>query len=741
MKDDIDYIVFIFYVCKYTKAGFLNRLVLIFVLFSVSIRLTATLVAENRVCPIALDSSAVSKETADSIMRNVISNAGVYEKSLSRYDADIYIKGRTKILKNNALILFAHHLIPVDRKNKDMLFEILSNTKYKSPNSYTHDIKAITGNSTPSNKKQQEALDFLNINAYSPTLYKDHLLTPISSNAFAYYRFDLVEQEEYEGNTIYKIKFVPKQPSPKLVSGYLYIMDEKWIIDKLDINGRYSFTEFNLQMSFCRDKQKFILPESARLKFRFNVLGNKIETSYESSFTFRMVEWSAPSNGKPAKKSLDLTNQYLLTKKEIPFVRDSSFWASYRNKPLTAEENLLYAKSAVSKQSNDTTLAARYWEITENLTGSINMDIKSTKVRYSGLFNPFQLGYSKTNGITYRQKIHFLKTYDNGKQVRFHPELGYYFKRKELYLKLPGEFEYFPQKFGYLRLTVGNTYQSYSSAFMEDIKKQVNDSTFNFKNLNLPYFKSYFVDIRNNMEVVNGLQTQVGLSYYHRTPSEKKNIEEDVNGIVNKDYNDFTPVVALSYTPRQYYRMVGRKKEYMYSYYPTITLELAQGIPGIFNSNGEYCRIEANVQQAISLGLCRSLSYNISGGMYTEQKSIYFADFRFFGQSYFPDRWSEEIGGRFHLLKREWYNASDKYVQGHFMYESPFLLLHLFKQGISKYVLSERFYFGQLWTPVLNSYTEMGYGIGNHIFNIAAFASFKGKNQQNFGVRFTFEIY
>ena len=68
------------------------------------------------------------------------------------------------------------------------------------------------------------------------------------------------------------------------------------------------------------------------------------------------------------------------------------------------------------------------------------------------------------------------------------------------------------------------------------------------------------------------------------------------------------------------------------------------------------------------------------------------------------------MGGRFHLLKREWYNASDKYAQAHFMYESPFILLHPFKKGISKYVLSERFYFGQLWTPVLNSYTEIGYG-------------------------------
>jgi hypothetical protein len=29
---------------------------------------------------------------------------------------------------------------------------------------------------------------------------------------------------------------------------------------------------------------------------------------------------------------------------------------------------------------------------------------------------------------------------------------------------------------------------------------------------------------------------------------------------------------------------------------------------------------------------------------------------------------------------------------------------------------------------VLNSYSEIGYGIGNHIFNVAGFVSFKGKS-------------
>ncbi|MDD4515045.1 DUF5686 family protein [Massilibacteroides sp.] len=722
----------------------MNKLLFIFIFFSVTCKLTALTVADTSKGVLsAKDSAEVLNETADSIMRSVISNAAIYEKTLSKYEADIYIKGRTEILQNNALIRLAHHILPVNRKNRDMLFEMLSFSQFNAPNIYKHEIKAITGNSIPNQKKQQEALNFLNINVYSATLYKEELLTPISPNAFSYYKFKLLGYENYKDRRIYNIQFIPKVISQKLVSGNIYVMDKWWTIDKIDISGRYSFADFNLVMSYCRDTERFILPENADLKMRVNLLGNIIETVYHSNFNYRKIEWQNDNLLTKVKKSLDLTNYYSLSKKEIPIIRNSSYWNHYRDCPLTNEEKRLYAMDTKSEAASDTSRTSKYLEITENLTGSINMDLRSTELRYSGLLNPSQLGYSKLNGVTYRQLLRFTKNYENGRQLRFRPEVGFIFKRKELFLKLSGEFEYCPQRLGYLSFSVGNTYQSYSSVFMQEIKEQVKDSTFNFDKLDLPYFKSYFADIRHNIEVFHGLQAAAGLSYYFRTPSEKHRVmeNENINDIVNKDYTDFTPVINLSYTPRQYYRMVGRKKEYMYSFYPTITAEIAQAIPGILNSNGDYCRVEANVQQAVSLGLCRVLSYNVSGGLYTEQKSVYFADFRFFGQSFFPDRWSEEIGGKFHLLKREWYNASDKYVQGHFMYESPFILLHLFKQGMSKYVLSERFYFGQLWTPVLNSYTEVGYGIGNHIFNIAGFVSFKGKEYQRFGLRFAFELF
>ena len=43
--------------------------------------------------------------------------------------------------------------------------------------------------------------------------------------------------------------------------------------------------------------------------------------------------------------------------------------------------------------------------------------------------------------------------------------------------------------------------------------------------------------------------------------------------------------------------------------------------------------------------------------------------------------------------------------------------------------------------PVLPSYTEIGYGVGNHIFNIGFFAGFEGAKYNEFGVKFAFELF
>lgn len=687
-------------------------------------------------------------------MRQVITHAAGYKNAVSKYDAEIYIKGRTEILKKNFLMRFAHHLYPVDWKNKDMFFEMVSQSKFNAPNTYLHKFEAINGNSIPNSAKQQEMMTYLNLNVYSPTAYNDGILMPLAQETFKYYRFDLEDRIVSNDITIYKIRFTPRQRSQRLICGDLYVIDRSWTIDKIDLHGRYDFAEFNLVMSYNRSFQRFLLPEKADLFLRYQTLGNCIASTYHSTFKYREVEWVEKELERKDNASLDMTSYYRLSSDTVAIIRDSSYWNRKRDLPLTADERFLLLNKPQQVEdifdNNDKDSTARkYLKLTEQLTHTVNLNYnKTTRIKYSGILNPFQLGYSARNGVTYKQQFRFSKNFAHDRQLRFRPELGYVFKRKQIFFKIGGDWEYKPEKMGTISLLIANGNQGYSSEILDKIETQVKDTAFQIEQLNLRYFKHYYVDLHHSIELFHGFQISNGISYHRRNPV--KNGTElkpggAVDQLVNSTYCDFISDIGLSYTPRQYYRMDGYRKEYIYSYYPTLSINVARAIPGFGKSCGNYTRIEADIHQTISLGLLRRLNYHLSGGCYTRQKSTYFAEFEFFARRNFPDTWEDGIGGVFNLLNGIWYNASDRYVQAHFMYQSPFILSQLIRPKASKYtsryILSERFYLSQLWTPVLPSYTEVGYGVGNHILNVALFASFDRWKYQSMGFKIAFELF
>lgn len=683
---------------------------------------------------------------ADSIMRSVIANASRYQNLLERSETEIYIKGHTRILKKNRLLPYAHHVFPVMRKPRNSVFEMVSNTTFEPPDVFVHNIEAVNGSTIPNNQIRDEISGFLNMNVYSSTAFDNAIIMPVARNAHRFYTFRIMDVKETTGLKIYRIRFLPKQMSQKLISGDLYVVDNVWTIDKIDLSGRHDFADYHLVVTYGRGYNRFNLPETADLEIRYRLLGNVILNTYHTKFDYKSIVWSEEGPERNLRRSsLDLTKYYRLSSDTIPIITDSAFWQTKRDIHLSPEEKELYErmKEEKGKKAPADTTKTQFLDLTERLSNSIRFNWKTANFRYSGILNPFQLGYSRSNGVTYRQRLRINKRFADSKELYVRPEVGFLFGRKEVYFKVYNEWLYKPERMGALSLLIGNGNVSYSSEMIKTIGEM--DNTINFDSLNLQFYRHYFIELKNRFELSNGFQLTAGITYNFRNPVKKYSDEKIGNGIIemiNEKYNDFTPSVGFIFTPRQYYRMDGKRKEYVYSYYPTFSVEFSRAIPGIMNSDGDFARIEMDIHQNVPLGLLRNLNYHLSGGLYTKNKSRYFADFQYFTRRNFPDTWDDQIGGVFNLLRREWFNASDKYVQAHLMYESPFLLLPaLSKKFGSKYVFSERVYYSQLWTPAKPSYTEVGYGIGNHIFNIATFVSFDRWKYERIGVKFAFELF
>jgi hypothetical protein len=681
---------------------------------------------------------------ADSIIVQVLKRREIDRNCIRSYEAEVYMKGYSSINKKNILFRFAPDFLHWDRKGKNDFIETLIQQRFNAPNRFTQQIKAISGTQLNVQDVQNRVMQFLNINIYNPTLFDDQILLPGVKDIHRYYRFEYINSLDTLGYRMHQIKIVPRVKSQKLIAGYFIVVDKLWLIFSFDISGRYQFSNFRIETEFGTPDSDFMLPQNIRITFETRLLGNEVVSRYFSSFQYTSVSRQEAA-ASPGKTNYDWSDYFSIQMDSLPFVRDSVFWNKNRPIPLSEEETAFYEQQLPDSQEEDFfSFSGESWNIYRQLATPRHFNYNNTQFKYSGFLNPLKLAYSKTSGVTYWQQFHLSKQYANGKELLFNPDAGFLFQRKELYFSAPMQWLFQPRKMGKVYLSFGNRNQAYNSTIIEKINLATPDSI-HFDNLNLEYYHHFYGELKVEYEPANGFLVHAGIDFdwYNSVKPPDKNPSDLINDnniaeLINK-YRAFSPSLGMIWTPGQYYRINGKRKEYAGSYCPTFSLNYARGIKGVWESSSDYERIEIDVQQKIPLGLMNSFQYYLGGGCFTNTKSIYFADFRNFQKHHFPQSWSDPTGGVFHLLNGEWYNASNAYVQAHFMYESPFVFLKLFK-GITKDILSERLYVSQLYTPALPCYTEIGLSAGNFILNAGAFISLNRGKFQSFGVKTVFEL-
>jgi hypothetical protein len=685
---------------------------------------------------------------ADSIIAKVLANKDFYGKYIEEYDATVYIKGNSSVKKKNILYRYAPVFLYLDTKEDHTFVESIAHVHFDSPNHFTHQILAINGSKINADDIRERIMQFLNVNVYNTALFNNHILFPGIKEVFKYYRFEYISQTDTLDRRIHQIRVIPKASAPQLISGFFYITDDLWTIFRFDLEGKLNFSKFRVETEFGLPEKDFLLPLKTHISFHLNLLGNEVTSHYFSFFRYDYIQ---KRNTDVESKTIDydLSHYFNRTTDSLPVTKYEKFWIENRPVALTSyEESLMKVKTSDPQPKKFDNLLQNSWFFSQGIGTPKRLNYNNRYMSYSGLLNPLKLAYSKLDGIVYWQEFRYGKTNQAEQELQFKPNVGVLFQRKQIYFTIPVRWLFQPHKMGELEFIFRNRNQAYNSTIIDMIEKEIPD-TIRFGDFNLEYYRHYSLGLEGKYEIANGLLFRAGANYDWYVPIKGKSranirsdidLKEDVTDLVADQYRVFLPSLALTWTPRQFYRINGKKKEYVASHFPTFSVECSWGIKGIGKSNSNYTQLEADMQQKIPIGLMSAFQYYIGAGKFLKTQSLYFADFDLFQKNNFPKSWDDPIGGVFHLLSGEWYNASRSYAQAHLMYEFPCTVSRLFFRNISKDILKERISFSQLYMPLLPSYTEIGYGIGNFIGNIDFFVSFNKGKQESFGIRFAFEL-
>ena len=688
---------------------------------------------------------------ADSIILKVLENRDYYGKYIDEYDATVYIKGDSYIKKKNILYRYAPDFLYLDNKGKNVFVESVVDIHFKSPNYFTQQILAVNGSKISVDDIRKRVMQFLNVNIYNPAIFNNQILIPGIKDIFKYYRFEYISVEDTLNHRIHKIMVIPKIRSQQLFSGLLFVTDSLWTIYKFNIEGKWEFSKFSIETEFGLPEKDFLLPIKTNITFRLNLLGNEVINRYYSSFSYREVKKYNPDM-QETKVNYDLSDYFNVSIDSIPFEKDEKYWEENRSVPLTAYERSLIEAGQKDQQTSDIqNIPKSSWNFfSQGFFSSKNFKYNDSQMSYSGLINPFKLAYTKLDGIVYWQELQYKKQSNTGREFMFNPNLGFLFQQKQIYFSVPVQWLFQPRKMGEVSITIQNRNQAYNSEFIEMIEKETPDSI-HFSDFNLKYYHHYTSGIEGQSEISNGLILRGGVRYDWYLPVKYKNknetifrneavdVNEDVTALMTDRYQVFLPSLGIAWTPRTFFRINGKRKEYVGSPLPSLSVECSWGIKGVWGSNSNYIQLEADIQQKIPVGLMNTFQYYIGAGKFLKTNSLYFADFNLFQKRNFPQSWNEPIGGVFQLLRREWYNASRSYAQAHLIYEFPYMLSRLFR-NLTEDILNERIYVSQLYTPILPCYTEIGYGIGNYIGNAGVFVSFVKEKYDSVGAKFTFGL-
>lgn len=702
---------------------------------------------------ISLSCFASESLPLDTLLIRVMNAAEKYNDLVESYSAEVYTRSYVETKEKNFLYKYTH-LIPQfvihDPHNDNALIETISNYRFDYPNNYVQDIKHVSG--TISSKKDIESIPFklININIYGETTNDESFFMPLRFSTAKYYNYQLSKTFTENNKTYYYIHYTPIYENTKLLEGYFIIERGTWRVIFFRGEGVDIFSDFSFEMTMGNEWITNYLPVNLIIYQTTSYLGNKLASRHLANINYNEIELRSITE---PERSLNISDFYKIRLDSVPVRSDTAFWNTHRPIPLQAQEKevlLNYLQSLKEKESDkangnnleDPKIAQ---QLAQRMVMNSSYKYKSVRLGYSGLFNPLMLGYSTRDGLTYRQKLSFNIDLSHNRTVKIDAFAGYMFRRKEFFTDLTTTWNYNPFRLGSASISLGNGNPTYSSLFVDQIQDSLKNKGLSFEDISLFYYKDYYIKLFNTMELTNGLLLQTGIDYHIRKSKNTPTLLRSTNSAIEPiedmfgTKRSFAPFVRVSWTPRQYYRYEGRQKIYVRSSFPTFKVELSRSYKDILGSTSIFNRVEFDISQNIPIGLMHSFQYHLGAGRFINQKTEYFADFVYFAKNNFPENWNDGLGGVFNLLSRDLYNASDSYIQAHFMYETPFLILKNIP-FVSDFADKERIYISQLYTPQIISYTELGYGIGNRYFNAGIFGSFHKTDFRHIGVRAAFEF-
>ena len=668
---------------------------------------------------------------ADSLMRVLSRRIAANEFAVGEASGTLYVRQEVDIEKKNLGLNFIPGMARFDHDEHHYLSELCYDVRF-----FKYAMPAIRRRASVTTHRHgsgeiERVLLFMHPNLFAEKILEEGYLSPLHPQNIKYYRYSADTLYD-DKNGCVKVSFVHRFDNIKLLESGWVLLAPDCSVRAFSANGWDEQCTFSVLYVMGNDSLQRNLATDVSLSVDYNFAGNKFKVNAEGRFLFDTVLPVADARQRVSKYNIAVASSEDLPDEKID--DRIGYVASMRRQPLSLADSLFYYEKGVfgalheaKKNSSANDAVGWLWDVGDRMISSHSLEWNGGRVRVSPLINPSYLSYSTGRGLSYKMALNLTSATKRGEELSLRPMAGYNFKQGAFYWDVDGRYLYSPRRLGTVRIDVGSGNRTYSSEALNRIEKIAADSL-NFEDLDLGYFRNFYVNISHSHEIANGIELLGGFNYHRRTLIGSGGDRLEVSGVgLKRRYTQFAPHIRLTWHPGMYYYIKGTRKVNIGSRLPRFSLDVEQGVDGVLGSSGTYTRAELDVQYNFKINESDALFLRAGGGGFFYTKNTYFVDYAFLRHNSLPVDRSDELDGVFQLLDSEWYNAANKYFRTNVTYLSPFFVLQRILPRVN-FIKNERLYLNMLFISHLTPYSEFGYGVGTPYIDLGLFVC--GKNHQ-----------
>lgn len=228
--------------------------------------------------------SGGKEDLAYTIMRKAIAKASYHRQQIEHYEATVYVKGSGR-LKDSPF--FLRKAIEKEGIDSTVAFtsESVSHIEYRRPNIFKERVISIYSRG---DDNETSPNGYINGSFYEPKIAE--AISPLSPQAFAYYKFQYEGFFMDRGYGVNKIRVIPRSRGEDVFEGVIYIVEDWWSIYSLKLKTYKFGFGIEVYQMYAPIEDKAWLPVSHKFYVDGKVLGFAFEYNYLATVSDYKIE-------------------------------------------------------------------------------------------------------------------------------------------------------------------------------------------------------------------------------------------------------------------------------------------------------------------------------------------------------------------------------------------------------------------------------------------------------------------